>query len=70
MVVDVAAAVDQDGCDVYFLNRPASHSVKDPAIAAACFKAPPNGSTPISHKPKRAPRPWAPPLELKNRCAL
>jgi serine/threonine protein kinase len=48
LVVDIAAAVDQDGADVYFLNRPALRSVKNAAAVAACFKDPPDGSTPLT----------------------
>ncbi len=54
VVVDIAAAVDQDGCDVYFLNRPDVVGARDPAPVLARFAAPPSGSTPLTATLTRA----------------
>jgi hypothetical protein len=47
-VVDLAAALDSDGIDVRFLNRPGFSHVTSMAQVAAAFGPPPTGFTPLS----------------------
>lgn len=47
LVSEIAAAVDSDGCDVYFLNRPALKGVKKTRELDASLSIPPDGSTPL-----------------------
>ena len=56
VVVDVAAALDDDGCDMYFLNREPSRNVRDPSIVMERFATGPdeNARTPLSKTVKRA----------------
>ena len=53
IVSEFAAAVDTDGCDVAFLNRPDLKNVKDVRALEAAMEAPPKGSTPLSKTVKR-----------------
>ena len=54
VVVELAAALDDDGCDVYFLNRPDARGVRDAAAAAGRFVADPDGGTPLTATLTRA----------------
>jgi len=52
-IMDIACCLDQDGIDIYFLNRPAVFNVNDARQAEAIFSAPPQGYTPLSECYKR-----------------
>jgi hypothetical protein len=54
VVVELAAALDDDGCDVYFLNRPDARSVRDAAAVEGRFAAEPSGGTPLTETLARA----------------
>ena len=54
VVVDIAAAVDQDGLDVFFLNREELKNVVEPGAVLARFNDPPRGGTPLTSTLKRA----------------
>jgi len=47
-VVDLAAALDADGIDVRFLNRPGFSHVTNMAQVAPAFAPPPSGFTPLA----------------------
>ena len=47
IVVDLAGALDEDGIDVYFLNRPPMLKVKTAAAVRANFEEDADGSTPL-----------------------
>jgi len=47
-IMDVACCLDQDGIDIYFLNRAPAFNVHDSAAAEALFAPPPHGYTPLS----------------------
>lgn len=47
-LVDFAATIDQDGCDVMFLNRQGLANVRSPSAVDQLFVQPPSGRTPIS----------------------
>ena len=47
-VVDLAAALDPDGIDLYFLNRPGFNHVTSMAQVAAAFGPAPSGFTPLT----------------------
>lgn len=46
--LDIASVFNQDGTDVYFLNRPTAHGVRSSDHLSTYFVQPPNGYTPIS----------------------
>ena len=48
IVIDLAATVDPDGIDVYFLNRQPLLRVADSSQLNATFSHPPNGPTPLT----------------------
>lgn len=48
ITVDIGSALDPDGVDVYFLNRPPLFRVKHSAELAPAFANPPKGVTPIT----------------------
>ena len=54
VVVELAAALDDDGCDLYFLNRPDARSVRDAAAVAGRFAVEPSGGTPLTQTLARA----------------
>jgi serine/threonine protein kinase len=54
VVVDIAAALDDNGVDIYFLNREPILGVTDPAVGMRRFQSGPEGSTPLSAAIKRA----------------
>lgn len=47
IVVDLAAALDRNGVDVYFLNRAPMLGVTDSSQVRQAFQYPPQGYTPI-----------------------
>lgn len=47
-IVEIATCLDQDGIDLYFLNRPPVYNVHDNDTAMACFAEPPRGYTPLT----------------------
>lgn len=47
-IVEIATCLDQDGIDLYFLNRPPVYNVHDVNLAMACFAEPPRGYTPLT----------------------
>jgi len=47
-IMAIACCLDQDGIDIYFLNRPPAFNVNDVASAEALFASPPHGYTPLS----------------------
>jgi hypothetical protein len=46
-LVDFAMTLDDDGIDIYFLNRPSIFKVQNKSVVDAAFHALPNGGTPI-----------------------
>ena len=48
ITVDLASALDSDGVDVYFLNRPPILHVTDSSQLKPIFANPPKGPTPIT----------------------
>lgn len=52
-IVEIAVCLDQDGIDLYFLNRPPVYHVQDVDTVKAAFVNPPNGYTPLSEAYKR-----------------
>ena len=46
--IEIANAVNPEGCDVYFLNRRMVKNVKKPDEIMSSFKRPPGGFTPIT----------------------
>ena len=48
IVVDLAATLDPDGIDIYFLNRPPLLHVNDSSQLRDTFAKPPNGPTPLT----------------------
>lgn len=49
-VIRVAACLDDDGIDLYFLNREGANNVTSFEEAAPCFVAPPRGYTPLADR--------------------
>ncbi|KAJ3044286.1 hypothetical protein HDV00_002606 [Rhizophlyctis rosea] len=47
-VVDIGTTLDDDGIDLYFLNRPHIHNVTSADQVARAFANPPHGYTPIA----------------------
>jgi hypothetical protein len=54
VVVDIAAALDQDGLDVFFLNRGELKGVVEPGPVLARFENEPEGGTPLASTLARA----------------
>ena len=54
VVVELAAALDDDGADVYFLNRPPAIGVKNAAAVEGSFTKGPSGGTPLTATLTRA----------------
>lgn len=48
--IEIANAVNPEGCDVYFLNRRMVKSVKKPEEIMSSFKRKPSGFTPITKR--------------------
>jgi len=48
IVVELAGAVDQNGCDIYFLNRQGRENVTDWNTAQSLFSKGPGGGTPLT----------------------
>lgn len=48
--IEIANAVNPDGCDVYFLNRRMVKNVKKPEEISSSFKKKPSGFTPITKR--------------------
>lgn len=46
-ILDFAIALDDDGIDLFFLNRPYMLNVHDKHLVMSAFEHPPSGSTPI-----------------------
>jgi hypothetical protein len=46
-MIGLASVLDDDGIDLYFLNRGVAKNVKSPDQVAQLFNAPPSGSTPL-----------------------
>lgn len=60
ILVDIASVIDDNGIDIYFLNRPEMLGVKTPEGLEVTFNLGPNGPTPITPVLKRI---------LKIKCA-
>jgi hypothetical protein len=52
-IVEIATCLDQDGIDIYFLNREAHYNVGQPEDARRLFDQSPNGYTPLTKAYKR-----------------
>ena len=48
LMVSLAALLDDDGVDIYFLNRPPLLQVRDASTVTSAFQRPPSGYTPIA----------------------
>ncbi len=48
IVTEIAAVMDSNGVDIYFLNRPPILNVTDARLVAHEFNKPPQGLTPIT----------------------
>lgn len=48
LIVSLASILNEDGCDLFFLNRPPVLAVKDPSQIEASFASRPTGFTPIT----------------------
>lgn len=48
IAISIAAALDDDGMDILFLNRPGKKGVRSWSDAESLFKAPPSGTTPLT----------------------
>ena len=46
--MEIAAVMDSNGVDIYFLNRPALMNVTDARLVTQEFDKPPKGLTPIT----------------------
>jgi len=46
-IMSIASVLDEDGIDLYFLNRGVVKNVKNLDLVAQLFNAPPSGSTPL-----------------------
>jgi hypothetical protein len=47
IIIDFVTAINPNGLDIYFLNRPAIRNVTNIAGLQSTFNAPPNGGTPL-----------------------
>jgi hypothetical protein len=47
IMVDIAATLDKNGLDIYFLNRPPIYNVSNSSQVQIAFQNPPNGYTPL-----------------------
>jgi len=47
IIVDISAVMDQNGIDVYFLNRDPMLNVTDTRYVRQVFNTPPQGLTPL-----------------------
>jgi hypothetical protein len=48
IMTDIAATLDKNGLDVYFLNRPPIYNVSNAMQLEPVFRLPPNGFTPLA----------------------
>jgi hypothetical protein len=47
IVIEIASCLDSDGLDIYFLNKPSAHGVRNLDELSRVFTYPPSGSTPL-----------------------
>jgi len=54
IAVEIACSLDDDGCDLIFLNRPGANRVNSWKLAEPLFQRPPTGTTPLTKALKDA----------------
>ena len=54
IALSIGVALDPDGIDIIFLNRPGADRVQDPKLVEDLFRKPPSGTTPLTKACKDA----------------